>query len=300
AIGDVALIHPPEGLTVLQRLVTGDKNTEVRSEACRALAAYDHRDMPRVILAGWKGYPAELRTAAVNLLSGRRQWARELLAAVGNGQVARTDLNNNTILRILAFNDGKLKGQIEKVWGRIRKTPAELIALIDKMRASLYQGRGSFERGRTVFEANSAKSHKFDGKRHHRGPPLDGAGRDIEYLLVNGLDPNRVVGQPYYLRYVELKNGRTETGLLAAEDKTSLTLKVENDKLIKIQKKDIAGKVQVLERSVMPEGLDKNMTVQAFRDLVRYVMANPFLTEVSVAGPFASSGGKAVDVEKPL
>ena len=36
---------------------------------------------------------------------------------------------------------------------------------------------------------------------------------------------------------------------------------------------------------MMPEGLANNMTVQDFRDLIGYVMANPFLTEVSVAGP---------------
>src|SRR5262249_2898608 len=155
--------------------------------------------------------------------------------------------------------------QIEKVWGRIRTTPAELTALIDRMRASLGHGRASFERGRKVFENNCAKCHRFEGKGHSMGPELDGAGRDIEYLLINILDPNRVVGQPYYLRYVELKNGRSETGLLAAEDDQSITLKKENDVLVKFQKKDIAGKVQILDKSVMPEGLDKNMTEQDFR-----------------------------------
>jgi hypothetical protein len=37
------------------------------------------------------------------------------------------------------------------------------------------------------------------------------------------------------------------------------------------------------------------MTVQDFRDLVRYVMANPFLTDVAVAGPFEPSATPPVD-----
>jgi putative heme-binding domain-containing protein len=300
AIRDVALVHPPEAREMLQALVTRDKTTEVRCEACRALAAYDAKDLPRALLAGWKTYPAELRIEVVNLLSGRKPWARELLTAVGKKEVARTDLHNNIILRILAFQDASLSKHIEQVWGRIRQTPAELTALIDKMRGNLGRGRASFGRGRKVFEANCAKCHKFEGKGHEVGPQLDGAGRDIEYLLVNILDPNRVVGQPYYLRYVELKNGRTETGLLAAEDDTSITLKVENDVLKKLLKKDIRGKVQVLEKSVMPEGLDKGMTVQDFRDLVRYVMANPFLTEVAVAGPFTGKETPDINLKKPL
>jgi hypothetical protein len=40
---------------------------------------------------------------------------------------------------------------------------------------------------------------------------------------------------------------------------------------------------------MMPEGLANNMTVQDFRDLIRYVMAHPFLTEVAVTGPIIAT-----------
>ncbi len=55
-----------------------------------------------------------------------------------------------------------------------------------------------------------------------------------------------------------------------AEDEQSITLKVENDVLKVIQKKDIEGKIQIQDKSMMPEGLANNMTVQDFRDLIRY------------------------------
>src|SRR5262249_12862595 len=119
------------------------------------------------------------------------------------------------------------------------------------------------------------------------------------YLLVNVLDPNRVVGQPYYTRLVTLKDGRIETGLLAGEDERSITLKGENDVTKVLQKKDVE-EVAVQPKSVMPEGLANNMTVQDFRDLVRYVMANPFLTDVAVAGPFAKSDEPSISRESPL
>src|SRR5262249_51632872 len=153
-----------------------------------------------------------------------------------------------------AFRDEQLNKQIETVWGKVRETPGELNALIDKMRKELYAGRASFERGRAVFENHCAKCHKFEGKGHEVGPNLDGAARDIEYLLVNVLDPNRVIGQPYYLRTVVLKNGRVESGLLHAEDDQSITLKSENDALRTIAKKSI-DEIQVQEKSIMPEGL---------------------------------------------
>src|SRR5947208_6282546 len=107
------------------------------------------------------------------------------------------------------------------------------------MRGELYTGSASFERGRKVFDNHCVKCHQFEGRGHEVGPNLDGAARDVEYLLVNVLDPNRVVGQPYFLRVVTLTNGRVETGLLAAQDDNSLTLKTENDALKVIARKDI-------------------------------------------------------------
>src|SRR5439155_10492099 len=133
----------------------------------------------------------------------------------------------------------KLDAQIKEVWGQIRDTPAELNALIDKLRGELAKGPGSFERGRKVFENQCAKCHKFEGKGHDVGPNLDGAARDIEYLLVNVIDPNRVVGQPYYTRFVTLKNGRVESGLLASEYNQLITLKSENDVINVITNKEI-------------------------------------------------------------
>src|SRR5207302_4567985 len=91
----------------------------------------------------------------------------------------------------------------------------------------------------------------------------------------------RVVGQPYYTRFAVLKNGRVETGLLAAEDPQSITLKTENDALKVIQRKDI-DELTVQEKSLMPEGLNNNMSPGDFRDLIRYMMVNPFLTDVAV------------------
>jgi putative heme-binding domain-containing protein len=199
--------------------------------------------------------------------------------------VPRTDLTDSTILRLRAFKDKQLETRIKEVWGEIRDTPADLAKLLDKMRGELYSGPASFERGRKVFDNTCAKCHQFDGRGVEVGPNLDGAARDIEYLLVNVLDPNRVVGAPYFTRQVILKSGKIESGLLAEEDEQSITLKMENAAKKVILKKDVE-EVQVSPKSVMPEGLAGTMSVQDFRDLVRYVMAHPFLTNVEVAGPY--------------
>src|SRR5207248_10189506 len=179
----------------------------------------------------------------------RKGWAKALLTEMDAGRVERAAVSDNTILRIQAFKDKEVNALIEKAWGRTRPTPKELNALIDKTRDSLYAGPASFARGKVVCENTCAKCHQFDGKGAEVGPPLDGAARDIEYILVNVIDPNRVIGAPYFLRIARLADGTVQQGVLAEEDEKSVTLKVENGVLKKIPKADLDGPVQVVEKS---------------------------------------------------
>jgi putative membrane-bound dehydrogenase-like protein len=296
AVRQLGAIRAPETINLLLNLVRKDTSDAVRAEAVRALAGFDRVGLGKELLANWKDHPKGLRPDVVNTLATRKEWAKELLGAMAAKTVDRTEVTDNVILRIQAFNDGELNKLIEKAWGRTRATPAELTKLIDKTRDSLYDSPASFERGRKVFENTCTKCHKFEGKGAEVGPPLEGGGRDIEYILVNVLDPNRVIGAPYFLRTARLLDETVFQGILAEEDDTFITLKIENGVLKKIKKADLAEPVRVAEKSLMPEGLGYNMTAQDFRDLVRYLMANPFITDVSVNGTKLAVGvpGKLV------
>lgn len=289
AVRELTTLKPTEGVTLFLALVKDDADLPVRIEAARGLLAFDQPTIAKEIIAGWANYPAPLRAELVGTMAGRKEWARELLQAVESKKVARTDLSDNTITRIQTFNDAGLNKQIEASWGKTRPTPGELSKLIDQVRGELAAKPASFAGGKLVFEAQCAKCHKFEGKGADVGPLLDGAARDIEYILANVIDPNRVIGAPYFQRIVQTVDGRVEQGLLADEDDKSITLKVENGVLKKFAKKDLEGPVKVLEKSMMPEGLTTGMTKQAFRDLVRYVMAHPYLCEVNVEGVAVSA-----------
>jgi len=297
AVRQLAALRPPEAAPLLLGLVKGSDPVPLRAEAARALAGFDNPKLPADLLAGWKGYPREVRADVVTTLASRKEGAKALLGAMAGGTVDRAAVTDNTILRIQAFNDRELNALIEKAWGRTRPTPVELNATIDKTRASFVGEPASFARGRVVFENNCAKCHKFDGKGAEVGPPLEGAARDIEYILTNVIDPNRVIGAPYFLRTARLLDGTVSQGVLHAEDEKSITLKLEQGVLKTIPKADLDGPVQLAERSLMPEGLGYNMTPQDFRDLVRYLMANPFVTSATVNGAAARVG---VDGRIPL
>jgi putative membrane-bound dehydrogenase-like protein len=292
AARQLAALKLPEAVPVLLNALNAEKSEPVRAEVVRALAAFDNPKIVPALIDNWKDYPKALRPDVVNTLATRKEWAKALLQAMEQKKIDRADVTDNVITRIQAFNDKDLNALIEKAWGRTRATPADLAKLIDRTRDSLYEAPASFERGRKVFETNCAKCHKFDGKGAEVGPALEGAGRDIEYILGNVLDPNRVIGAPYFVRTARLLDETVFQGVLAEEDDTFITLKLENAVLKKIKKADLAEPVRVAEKSLMPEGLGYNMTAQDFRDLVRYLMANPYITD-------ATANGKPVAVGAP-
>ena len=287
----IAVLKPENiDTALLVGMVRNDPSIPVRAEAARALAAFDSKAIPGLLLAEWAKYPKAIRGDVVGTLATRKEWAKALMTAMAAKTVDRADVSDNTILRMQAFKDKELDALIEKAWGRTRATPAELAAVIDKTRQSIATGEPSFARGKVVFENHCAKCHTFDGRGSDVGPALDGAARDIDYIVTNVLDPNRVIGAPYFLRIARTVDGRIEQGVLAEEDDKFVTLKVENGVLKKIAKADLEGPLQVVEKSLMPEGLTGGMKPEEFRDLVRYLMAHPFLTNVTINGEKAAVG----------
>ncbi|WP_439621012.1 PVC-type heme-binding CxxCH protein [Gemmata sp.] len=289
AVRQLATLKPAEAVKLLIGLLS-DERAGLGNEAARALAAFDQKEIPGVLVANWATIPKAVRPDLINTLASHKHSAKELLEAMVSKKIDRGEVTDNVILRIQTFKDKDLEGLIAKAWGRARPTPDELNKLIDKTRESLYEAPASFARGKVVFDSICGKCHKFEGRGVEVGPPLEGAARDIEYILVNVIDPNRVIGAPYFVRTARLLDDTVFQGLLAEEDEKTITLKLEGAAFKTIKKDDLAEAVRVSEKSLMPEGLGYNMTPQNFRDMVRYVMASPFLTDVTVNGEKLSVG----------
>ncbi len=273
AVRNLVLLKHPEALSVCLALVRSERDPKVRLEACRALASFEQPDVARQVLHHWADYPPEVRRELLNTLKSRKEWARQLLDAVEKKQIAQEEIHASVILSLLDFNDANLNRRIEQVWGQVRTSPppAELEELIARMRAFVAEKPGDAERGRKVFEKNCQQCHKFDGRGHQVGPDLDGAERSLGYILVNVLDPNRVIGLPYYRKTILTTSGKLVTGLLHSEEPDRIVLKVENGVLESIPRSEIDME-KTEPKSLMPEGLDKNMTPEDFRDLVQYLL----------------------------
>jgi putative heme-binding domain-containing protein len=130
--------------------------------------------------------------------------------------------------------------------------------------------------GRKVFfnvaKSQCLKCHRLENQGERIGPDLSNVGQRFGriYLIESILEPSRSIAPSYESLLVELKDGRVETGLRVQETATTLTLADREGKKRDIPVADIASR-QVQAQSIMPEGLERQLTAEEFVDLIAFL-----------------------------
>ena len=144
--------------------------------------------------------------------------------------------------------------------------------------------KGHKERGEEVYARECIKCHRLSSREHPIGPNLiRGSEKDPESLLTDILDPNQFV-EPQYLSYVVTdQRGGLYTGILTEETSTSITLVEGQDLQNTLQRKDIK-EIRATGNSLMPEGLEKNISHQEMADLISFIIAYQYEVGTESAG----------------
>lgn len=242
--------------------------------ARKALAAYDHPNIPKALLQPWPVRSEEQQEATVATLSSRPSYAKELLEAVKAGKVPAKAISPYQARQILNLGDESLTKLLTEAWGEIRETPEAKKAEFAKWEGLLTKdnlAKADQSKGRMVFMAACAACHKMYGQGGAIAPELTGSDRrNLKYLLENILDPNSVVPADYRVSVFQLKDGRTITGVIPEKTERSLTIQTPAERLT-IEKTQIVKQEQ-LTQSLMPEGLLAALGEENVRDLIAYLM----------------------------
>ena len=103
------------------------------------------------------------------------------------------------------------------------------------------------------------------------GPDLASVGNKApEALIVSLLDPNRAIEARYLDYIVTTSDGRTLTGMLSTETATSITLLGQEGRAVTVLRNEI-DELRSSGKSLMPEGLEKDMSPQDLADVLAYV-----------------------------
>jgi putative membrane-bound dehydrogenase-like protein len=239
----------------------------------RALGAYDDSVATGAVLALYPSLDVSEKRDALNTLAGRIGSARALRAAVDAKSISKSDLTAAVIRQLDDHHDAELSAWIGRQWGAVRPTPEARSKEIAAMRRKILAGpRGDSSRGRAIFAKTCMQCHTLFGAGGKVGPEITGANRsDLDYLLVNIMDPSAVVGKDYTATLFRTKGGRVITGIVKQEDPGSVTVATENDTIL-LPVGEIEARRQS-DISMMPEGLLQNLSAQEQRDLIAYLMS---------------------------
>lgn len=263
--------RPPDLRKICEQLL-GERF--LNSLAAVGLAQFDDPEVAALLVKSYRRFHHTERGALVEVLASRPGFALALLEGIDAGQIPAEDVSAFHIRQMRSLGDEALAAKIAAVWGDIRESPADKVALIEKLTAQLTPetlAQADKAAGRVLYSAACAACHRLHGVGGAIGPDLTGAGRDsLYYLLENIVDPNAQVAADFRLHLVTLHDGRVLSGFVGAKSERTLTLRtLAGD--VAVERDEIASQEE-MPVSMMPEGLLAPLTPDQIRDLVAYLM----------------------------
>jgi putative membrane-bound dehydrogenase-like protein len=263
-------VRAPELDALLRDLLT-DK--VMRGPAVRGLAAYKDPEIPPLILKHYSTFTDAEKADAINTLASRIDYALVLLDAVDKNQVPRRDISAFTARQLLAYNNKGLTEKVNQVWGSLRPPAQEKTALLNRYKSLVPPDalkKADRSHGRAVFAKNCANCHTLFNEGGKIGPDLTGSQRaNPDYILTKVLDPSAVVSRDYQMTILDLKNGRSISGLVKSETEKTVTMQAQNE-VVLVNKTDIDERKKS-SQSMMPDGLFTMLSDADVRDLMAYL-----------------------------
>ncbi|MCY2986380.1 MAG: c-type cytochrome [Planctomycetota bacterium] len=259
-----------DDLRCLADLLTPQTPLELQLAAVEALSRSPQTHASEVLLSNWTQHGPKVHAAVVAVLLWREPW----LGVLEEESTSRPELAAalDWARRDIALRHpvAEVRARAEEV--RVRPTTKpDIRKSLDRFLPAL-RIQGDAIRGKKVFtEATCANCHKVEDVGRHVGPDLSRlVDRSPRSLLVDTIDPNRVVDHRFIEYSVVTTNGRQISGLLFDETGDRITLADLKGELQLVLRRDLDELVSH-HRSQMPEGLEANCSLQQMADLIAFL-----------------------------
>jgi putative heme-binding domain-containing protein len=268
AIRTMAYAEPADAVMVLLSLSFSDNEISIRLAALDVLSSLTEDSIGPSVMAQFDAQTPQLRRAILDVMLALESRTALLLTALEKGDVKLSEIDPTRQIRLTKHRNKDLSARAEKLFAAA--ISPDRAAVMEKYRAAA-EAKGDATRGRQVFEKNCVTCHRVANMGVNVGPDI-GDTRDKlpAYLLTNILDPNRVVDANYFAYTVVTKQGKPYTGLIRAETAVSITIRMPEGKEETILRSDI-DEFKTSGVSLMPIGLEKNITVEQMTDLISFL-----------------------------
>jgi putative membrane-bound dehydrogenase-like protein len=252
----------------LMKVLGDDPLQELRLAAVRALAAHAQPNVPVLLLKDWKSYTPAVRREVTEALLRGPQRIKILLKAIEAGTVKAGDLDAPRSKQLLNHKDPVIRDLAKKLLQE--STPVELKEVLAKYQVSL-KLKGDAAKGKVIFQKHCATCHRVAGIGVDVGPDIsDTRTKTPQGLLVDILNPNAAIDNNYVNYLITTKSGRMLSGMISAETSVGVTLKRAENQTETVLRADIE-EIQSTGQSLMPEGLEKGITIEEMADLLSFL-----------------------------
>ncbi len=252
--------------------VLAEGSLKFREQVLTSLGRLDDPKVGELVLTAYPKMEPDLQPKALELLTQRPAWSKQLMDAVTAKKISPSAVNVNQVRKLLASKDADFVKQVRATWGVVREDRnPEREKVVADMRKFLSQTKGDAHKGELVFKNFCAQCHKIHGEGKDVGPDITANGRSTyDQLLSNVFDPSLVIGVGYQATTVTTKKGRTVTGLLTEETPQRIVLKLQGGEVVVFAQNDV-DEINRLKVSLMPEGIEKQLKPQELADLFAFL-----------------------------
>jgi putative membrane-bound dehydrogenase-like protein len=268
AIDLLALAEWERVAQLYEQLLDASQPLPVQLRAIESLGQQSSPKVAQLLLSNWDRYSPSLRQPLVTRLMSRGPWQTQLLEALEAQRILLQELTPAQQQQL-----ARVAGQAR--WSSLQRrynlaADGDLDSILAKYRQA-FQSPADAGAGRVVFRTACASCHRLEGFGYELGPNLSAMqNRGTEAILVNVLDPNREVN-PQYLAYTAATHdGRVFSGMIRNETATSIELVQADNKSETLLRDDIESLVST-NQSLMPTGMDNQVSPEAMNDLIAYL-----------------------------
>lgn len=274
ALETIAITKPSSmQAAVSQWIADLEENAKVddgwRDALLNAVLRFGDADTQRKILAQLTRLPIGVRTMVAGRMIQRDDTAKLLLAEISSGTLAKDMLGPDQIKQLASSPAADIQASVKEIWGSVRmKDSANRQAVVREMSEYLLKdAHGDATKGWVVYDRICGQCHKMHGRGYEVGPEITRNGRgSFDQLIVSVFDPSLVIGEAYKSVSVLTSDGRLISGLVTERSDQRIVLKVQGGKL-EVIPMDEADEIRDNDQSLMPEGLETQMTRQEMADL---------------------------------
>lgn len=273
-LDSVSVTHPAAiGGAVQQWLEDVEKNRRVdndwRDAILTAVVRGGDAELQTTMIRKSGLLPVGVRAMVAGRMVQRESTATLLLDEIAAGRMSNDIIGPDSIRQLAASPSAKVREATQAIWGsvRLQDSPARQKVVRQMTDHLLGEAKGDARRGWVVYDRICGQCHVMHGRGYEVGPEITRNGRgNFEPLIVSVFDPSLVIGEAYKSVTVLTDDGRVISGLVTERSDQRIVLKVQGGKL-EVVPMDTIDELRDNDQSLMPEGLEEQMTTQEMADL---------------------------------